>query len=244
MLECIHRYGDWIKDKKEQKESGALNPLSDALLSNVLSGPYQPFFQQKLEAYAHIRFAKEQCILHEDDTYQDIVSQADYVAPKNLQNISIDKIKEVQKQLSQLTMQHDEQWKTQLKQWQATLLDALTKTYGLSEDESYLFTINEPLPELLDRYTALNVEKPKVKKGGITFRNYLTFKTDLLIKSAMSRQHQTHKQTDINKELKQYKAIFETIEKEETAIIQQQKEETTQITNPIQLPDTPDNKKK
>lgn len=234
MKKLLHLYNDRIKDIKEFKETNKLKPLTQQLLNDALSGPYQHFFRQKLNAYQKILYAKEQLTLHETDILENThIDTEDMLSTNLLDTISMSKVNELQKQLTQLTQQHNSEWQEKINEWQTILIDIIGNNYGLSETEAYQFTINEPISELLERFEGLNLSIPKIKSSSMGFSNYLTLKTDLAIHSTLARQHQAHQQSDVNKNLKTFKDLFEKIKEEEQAIITRHKTDTEALMQPV-----------
>ncbi|MCH9644394.1 MAG: hypothetical protein K0U29_07190 [Gammaproteobacteria bacterium] len=199
-------------------------------INNAVEGPLQAFFHQKMQAYSHLAQVRMALTIENDDTFKENMNPQNHLGSidkKLLEKLDQDKITDLKSQLDELTEQHIEQWQQHFSDW-ATLIaqDISASGIELSELEISELQTAEPISELLKRYTALNIDKPKTKQSGMNYSNYLTLKANLAIHSALSRQHQTHDTKAINQYLKHLKKDLDSIYKAEQQIISTQQQET------------------
>ncbi len=211
------------KAKTEAHESKLNSPLlSDTQINDALLGPLHDFFKQKLSAYAAVSRIRLQLTAATDEAMKNRSPKA---LPKNLEKITPAELDKIQNSLNELTQKHFAEWKAHLKEWNQQLLLALTANHiALSEIEIKEFNDREPLSELFNRFVDLHLETPTWE--AVTAERYLQLKTHLAIHSYLSRNHQPHDTTEINKILKKLKKDFAQIAKEEKQFIENQKKET------------------
>lgn len=210
--------------------------LTTRQINDALNGPYQRFFKDKMTAYAAISRMKLELNIIKNEIFKDKRQASPELSlpASQLEKFSMQDLHEIQNELNELTEKDNVEWETHLADWQQHIIEAL-KQYNISLNEIEIieFQGKEPISELLERFTELNIQLPKTKKNGMNFAAYLTYKTNIAIHSALSRQHQPHEQTDINKILKSLKSVFDKITKEENNLIKKQQAATNAIIAPI-----------
>ncbi len=228
-----------VKDmlQANAEESSPFTILSDTQVAEALAGPFGHFFKQKMSAYARISRMQMELNISKEDVFKG--KRAPHAEAKALPKKQIDKftladVENIQNKLDTLTNEHITQWEEQLSLWKQQLVEQLTQQdQALSDIEIKEINDPEPLSELLDRFTNLSVELPKVKKGDVTFTSYLTYKAQLAIHSSLSRKQLPHQADDIKKVLKKLKAFFDQVQKQEQALIEQQQTETDEAIRPF-----------
>lgn len=203
--------------------------LSDRQLNDGLYGPWQNFFKLKLSAYATITKIRFMQIITQDDTFKD----SENAYPKDvLQKFSVTDLDKMQKLLDDQVHLHYQQWQEQIQRWNLPLITHLTENeIPLSDIEIKEFQDQEPLSELLDRFTDLHIEitKPKI----IDFEAYFRLKIHLAVHSSLSRRHQSHEHHEIQKIYKKLKNDFTTINHDEKNLLATQTLETKKIIEPL-----------
>lgn len=231
VAELVRKHSTTLKSGGYSKPDNPtpLNVLSQKQLKEVLAGPYGPFFRDKLRAYAILARLRMAHNIEEQDNLKDNRTTAlDILSlPENaLKNISKDTVKSLQSKLDELTTTQNQQIEGNLVQWQFSVIGTLrTANLNPSDAEVDEFSSPEPLSELMDRYTDLNIAPPKTNKI-LSFADYLKLKAYLMILSALSRQHQSNQPKDIEQYMKPLKKPLSEIQKNETALFKTQGEET------------------
>ena len=202
--------------------------LTDRQINDALFGPFHPFFQQKLSSYATLAKARLLFAIAQDEALKNQSPES----IRGLEKITLSEVDKIQGELDELSKQHYETWQAHLKNWNQKLLLSLTANdLSLSEIEIQEFQNQEPLSELFDRFTDLHLDMPTWEPMG--FQQYLQLKAHLAIHSCLSRQHQPHETTEIQKRLKKLKKDFDHISAEEKKLIESQKRDTQKIIEPL-----------
>lgn len=213
--------------------------LSERQLTDALTGPYQQFFKQKLSAYSAIAKLRLELSMRQDDSLKVELNddqETNSAFNSLVEKYSVSDINKMQSELDQLTHEHDGQWNTQLNQWNQQLLASLTASQiPLNDIEIQEFQDNEPLSELIGRFTDLNIDLPKLDFPNFTFECYLKLKLELAIRSSLNRCHKAHESSDISHMLKKFKDDFAHINQQEKELANKQKAETQKIVQPITI---------
>lgn len=203
--------------------------LSITQINDAVDGPFQAFFNDKISAYARLAQLQFACNLETDDLLKDNIhpnTKPQQFSSRELAQFDTEKIAALQKQLDALCTDHYTQWQQHAQEWIELTLQQLNRIkLELSTLETTELQAVEPISELLERYVALNLDKPKVKKADMSFRQYLTLKADLAIHSALARQHKPHQQKDIDQYLKQLQKTLNNIYKSEQQLRADQKQD-------------------
>lgn len=218
--------------EEEESDDSAHRILSDREILDALNGPLQKFFKDKLIAYSTIARVRLELTISKEELFKEYREQPQEfkLNKKYLENITLSDISDIQNKLDQLCEEHYEKWQEKLAQWQQAILKKLDeKNITLSIIEIQEFQGKEPLSELLDRFTDLKIELPKTKKREMNYSDYLKYKTDIAILSALSRQHLPHEEKEINKILKSLKSVFDSITQEVNQLIKSQEKETQKM---------------
>ncbi len=205
--------------------------LNDRQIDDALNGPLQPFFADKLKAYAVILRIRMELKLKEDDNLKDkraAKAKEDELPAHILESITLANLEGMEKKLNDLTEQQMQQWEEHIYQWKQNLLEMLYSSgESLSEIEIKEMQDEEPISELLERFTALSIEPPKASLIKINFENYLNLKAYLTIYSLLGRQHKPNQPNDIKLIMKSLKSVFADIRKQESALVNEQQAQTS-----------------
>lgn len=242
IAELISKHSSFIKSHFDSENKSADEEIPNTALPHVLSrreieeainGPLQAFFKEKLSAYMKISLLRMYITLREDDTLKDYradLPDFNKIPQTILQNTSLSDLKKIQQNLDALTIEHAEAWENARKEWNQTILQRLNEQkISFSDIEIKEFLDPEPISELFDRFTDLNIALPKLRKSDMNSSQYLTLKSDIAIQSSLSRQHISHGQADIQKTLSKLKSDFNAIAKQEKQMIEEQKKTTQEV---------------
>lgn len=215
--------------------------LTDQQLNDSWHGPLHQFLAIKLRAYAVINLVRAALLTQEDETFKPSLpifqgtDKDNPNIPKTvLETMNLSDLKDLQSQLEAITVTHYNTLCDHIQTWCTTLIDALADTPArLSESEADHLMAPEPLSELLERFTELNIENPKLRNDRINFADYFTLKCDLAIQSSLARQHLENSPNEIRKILKALRPQFSEINKQEKLFIKTVAEETTQVMDPL-----------
>jgi len=217
------------KESDEEEEVFEPDVLSQHEIDDAFNGPMQQFFKHASTTYSAIARVRLHLTMAEDESFKDKrakLDDADKVPESILKGTSISDLNKIQDELDEIILNHGDYWEQCRKSWG----DHLTKHIAdvgvsLSDIEVKEFYDPEPISELFERFTTLNIELPKTRKADMDFAMYLTLKTDIAIQSALSRQHLPNAQSDIQKILKQLKSDFTAIQKQQQQILEEQQAE-------------------
>lgn len=224
------------RETEEEESDSAHRILSDREILDALNGPLQKFFKDKLIAYSTIARVRLELTISKEELFKEYREQPQEfkLNKKYLENLTLSDISDMHNKLDQLCEEHYAKWQEKLAQWQQAILKKLDeKNISLSIIEIQEFQGKEPISELLDRFTDLKIELPKTKKREMNYSDYLKYKTNIAILSALSRQHLSHEEKEINKVLKSLKSVFDTIHQEENQLIKSQEQETQKMVENI-----------
>lgn len=222
--------------KQDATNDGSESPLlSDQQLNDAFNGPYQHFIKQKLSAYAKLGFLRLQLTIHQDDSLRSPHHNETKVIPTaTLEKHSINDIDKMQSELDELTNNQHQQWQEQIKAWQQQLIMSLTAIdVPLNDLEIKELQDKEPLSELFDRFTVLNLEPIKLAKTDFDYEKYLRLKVNLAVYSSLSRRHQSHTENEIEEIIKKLKNDFDQINQQEKKLLEEQNAATLKIIDSI-----------
>ncbi len=236
LADLIIKYSQFVKDQLQSPNKQATYPIhiiKRREIEDAIEGPMSTFFKQKLTAYMTLARIHMSLNILQEDTLKSKHSELldiDKIPEPLLKNTSLLELSKIKQQLDQLTLEHAKVWEQSSEQWIEHILSCLNKeNLSLSVIETKEFKDLEPISALLDRFTILNIDFPKMQKSDMNFSKYLTLKADIAIQSALSRQHKPHSQADIQKILNQLKSEFNAIAKQELEIAHTQGIATHQI---------------
>ena len=221
----------------EQTEQLGEFTLSPEQIEEALRGPLQEFIRNMMSAYATLANVRMALTIDSDDTFKEHLTaknrEIDF--DKNpLDQFDQEKLSDIQDKLDELTESQANAWQEHFANWSADLAKKLNESgLELSILEMAELQTYQPLCEVNRRFTELNIELPKTKKTEMNFSKYLTLRADIMIHSALGRQHQPHQQSDINKFLKYLKKTFEEINTMEKRLLKEQKMEVNTVIQPI-----------
>src|SRR3990167_9199284 len=220
--DIIKEHTKLTTEKNQQPTTPSLTALfSDRQLTDALSGPYQAFFKEKLSAYATI--AKLRLTLNMTEENKKHPLTKDLASQNVSTTYSLNDIDKMQNELDTLTKEHHKQWQALLAQWDQLLIAGLTANQvPLTDREQKELQDKEPLSELLNRFTDLNLELPSLDFTHFNYPQYLKLKMELVIVSSLSRRHETHTASDIDKVFKKLKSEFDRIAQEEKKVLKKQ----------------------
>ena len=223
------------KSQNETEQRTSSSVFSDQQITDALTGPYQQFIKRTLSAYAKLTFLRLQLTIHQDDSLKSPHHRDTEVIPsKILEKQTLSDLDKIQSQLDVLTQEHHQQWQEKIKTWNKQLTATLTKLeIPLNDIEVKELQDKEPLSELLDRFTELNIELPKLGKSDFNYEKYLRLKTELAIRSSLSRRHQSNTKDDVQAIIKKMKNDFTQIEQQEKTLWTEQNNATLKIIDPI-----------
>jgi len=222
-----------LRDRLEPKENSS-NLIPDNIINDAVNGPFHPFFAAKLKAFAQICELRMLVTISENEALQSKkkIDKKETPTEKLAKKISITELDKKQKELDEMTNEHYAQWQELIEDWVEDIKEALEQhNVPLSNLELQELKQLEPISELLDRFTHLNIEPPKNKKDEFNFANCFKYKTDLAIHSSLSRRHQPHEKKNIDTVIKKLKPVFNAIQKEESNIAREQSAETEAAIN-------------
>ncbi|WP_423062327.1 hypothetical protein [Candidiatus Paracoxiella cheracis] len=234
----IEAHTQLTTEQLEGDHSSSLTTLlSERQLTDALAGPYQKFFKQKLSAYATIVKLRLEITLQEDESLKipdDDAQETNSTFKALLEKYTLNDLNKIQAELDQLTNEHNEQWETQLAEWnQQLLMSVIANQIPLTNIEIEAFKDKEPLSELINLYNDLNIDLPKLDFADFNFEQYLKLKLELVIRSSLHRRHEAHELTDISRIMKKFKSDFATIHQQEQQLVEKQKVDTQRIVEPI-----------
>ena len=211
-----------------------LNILSEQQIQEIMHGPYHHFVQQQIHAFALLNFANYSLKVDEDEAFkaakmpQEITKKT--IPAKMLQAISQQDIDRIRTELERHFYEAEEQWET-LRQESISNLNAqfLKNNLALSEDEKQTLAADEPISELLERFTERQLILPKHKSKQYTFADYYFLKCIIVVHSALSRQQLPHTKKEIDTQLKTFKTCFNQIKLAEQTCIENQKTKLSEI---------------
>lgn len=213
-------------------EEGRAEVLSEKAIYDAYQGPYHFLFEQIINAYVELARLRMAIHINHDDNLTENLTHPDTTWPINknrIKNLSMDDINHCRDELETCLNDHNQQWEGQLFLWQMQITSALRDAgLDINNYENEEFSVPEPLSELLERFTSLNITPP-VFTEPLGFAQYFKLKAYLMILGALSRQHLPHETKDIEKFMKELKKPLSTIEKESQSIAAQQQQALARV---------------
>lgn len=216
------------KQEKVNEDSAYLfKLLSDRQIDDAFHGPFHPLIHHLTQAYSLITQIRTRLIITQDDNLKSRAQDSGFDLPENLnKEINAAALDKKQRELDEAARHQFQQWQELMGKWQQNfVMQMTTNDIALSEAEIDEMQQTEPVSELTDRFTDLKLEAPKMKKQNYTLSDYLNLKIILIVHSALSRQHITHIDEELQKLLKQLKPHFKALSQEEDELIKQQETE-------------------
>lgn len=237
LRDFIVSHGTPMKDKVNQTDINKDKIPSDLQLNNTMNGPYANFIASLLNHYSKIIKVRMELSLNDSDFFKrEQHEQNPYNIPESvLKKISLAECDNILTQMNDLVGKLSEAWRNQATDWSNRTIDALIEHTGLhlSEIEEKEFLDDEPMSDILERFTELKIEPPKLKKGDMDFAQYLKLKCSISLHSVLHRSQQADKKTDINKLLKPLKGLLEEIHQQQQALLQAHESELMALTQPF-----------
>ena len=235
LTDLVVSHGKRMKDKvntNDDAQSQAI-PTEDEL-NSTLNGPYQGLVIQALNAQARIARVRVCHQVKESDIFaEDINPNPENVPERIVKQSSLAECDKLTTELDHVIEQHINAWRDSAQQWLSSLINELPNIgVDLSELEYKELTDDEPVADILDRYTDLKVDTPKLS-GDSAFVKYYTLKLTLAFHSSLSRLHKPHSEKDIDKLLKRFTELFTSIAQQEEQLLDTQKSEITMLLQPI-----------
>lgn len=242
--DLMHECTRWVRETVEIQEAQdtpvlGRELLSDQKINDALNGPFQAFFKLHLNGYATIAKLETAMTLAKEDFIKDAEELPENEITLGLPNYLIERsdfstLKEVRNQLNTLVKEHFSVWQTQNTQWQAMLIAELkVQDLSLTDLELQDFSVNQPVSELQDRFTNLNVTLPKLPKSAFDFSQYWTLKITLAIHSILSRTHLPNTDKEIEERLKILRSVFKKIHETEKGLLEPQQAALAKLLAPV-----------
>lgn len=208
------------------------NILTEKQLQIALQGPYGSFLKEKITAFAKITRLRLEVHLSKDELFKDkriVISEEEKISPKKISKLNFEKLDQAQQELSILTETHHQEWQEFIEDWTNQLLNFLYKSQlSLTEREMDELKSEDIANELLPRFIEVGVKLPK-KYLNMSFYDYLYLKSLLVIQSALSRQHLSHDDNELQQKLKGFKNSFAQMVKQEQQLLEEQKKMTEML---------------
>lgn len=217
------------KQEKANEDSAYLfKLLSDTQIDDAFHGPFHPLVHQLTHAYSTITQIRTRLIVTQDDNLKSRVQDTGFNFPEDLnKEMNAAALDKKQRELDEAARHQFQQWQELMGKWQQNfVMQITTNGIALSEGEIDEMQQTEPVSELMARFIDLKIEAPKMKSQNYGLGDYLNLKIILIIHSALSRQHITHIDEQLQKLLKQLKTHFKALTQEESELIKQQETET------------------
>lgn len=213
------------QEKVNEKPTWLLEVLDDTRINDAFHGPFHPLIAELVAGYIVISKIRARLVITQDDNLKPHVQNADFDLPQDLtKDINAAALDKKQRALDEAARHAWQQWQELIGSWQQNLLMQIgMNEVSLSDAEISEMQQIEPLSELMDRFTELKLELPKMKKPHYQFADYFHLKLVLCIHSALSRQHVVSVDEEIAKVLKKLKPELKKITQQEGELVQQQK---------------------
>lgn len=212
------------QEKVNEDSAHFFKLLSDTQIDDAFHGPFHPLIHHLTHAYSLITQIRTRLIVTQDDNLKSRVQDSGFDLPEGLnKEINAASLDKKQRELDEAARHQFQQWRELIGKWQQNFVMQITTSgITLSEGEINEIQQTEPVSELINRFTDLKLEAPKMKKQNYTLNDYLNLKIILIVHSALSRQHITNIDAELQKLLKQLKPHFKTLSQEENELIKQQ----------------------
>lgn len=235
LTQLVIEHGKRMKEKvSATSESAAQAIPSEEQLNSTLNGPFQGVVTQTLNSQARIARVRLAHQIKESDIFPDDVKQnPDNVPERILKQSSLAECDKLTTELDNVCEHHIDAWRQSAQQWHSNLIDVLsTPQVDLSDIELKELADDEPIADIIDRYTDLKVDLPKLS-GNSAFVKYYTLKLTVAFHSYLSRLQKPHGEKEIDKLLKPFKKVFKSISQQEKQLLETQQSELTMLLQPI-----------
>lgn len=245
LASLIVKHSTPVKQVMQQSESDISSSpdiLTEQQIREALNGPYQNFFKDKFKAYATIMRLQTELNIQKEESLKEglepaaagATGEATKIPPQLLAKTTLQDLQNLQRQLDELTLEHNQQWEESLEGWSYAIINHLTSSgMPLSDFEITEILDKEPISELMARTIELKIELVKYKTDEMNFERYLAIKAQIAIQNGLSRQHKPHGPHEIKHILKNLKSDFASIHREEKNLFAEQQAATEQIIKPI-----------
>ncbi|MDF1653736.1 MAG: hypothetical protein P1U34_01380 [Coxiellaceae bacterium] len=224
-----------MKDKVNPDENQQNHVPSETQVNDALNGPFNGFIHECISAFAKIARVRIEHTRKDSDFF---ISEATENNPSDiperlLKQTSSAECDNLTKQLNDHVAGLVQQWRDAANHWVTQVQQQLmSQDLPLSEIEITELKDDEPLSDILDRYTELKVAQPKLPKD-MDFAVYYKLKATLAVHSVLSRQQKPHTPDDIEKLIKPLKKLFKMITDEQKQILTSQQAEIAEIIAPV-----------
>lgn len=202
--------------------------LSDQVILDLVFGPMKAFFKPALTAYGLLAQVRMTLSLEQNENFK----YPRTPLPPRLSKLTLSDLEDIQKTLNQFCQTQYQKWRSQLKEWnQKFVFHLSSENIHLSNIELQDLQQELTLSGLKRRFIDLQIEQPSWEN--LDFEKYFRAKIYLIVHSSLSRRHQPHDSSAIQKALKKLKTVFSMIRTEEKMLIQSQKQEYTELLGPI-----------
>ncbi len=209
------------------------NILSEKQVQTALQGPYGNLIREKMRAYSRIARFRLEMHLSKEELFKNkraTLAEQEQIPVKKLDKLSFTQLDQIQSELDNLTAEHDQQWREFIEEWSDHLIQFLNQTkLSLTERETKEFQDEDIATEILPRFIEVSLKLPKKDYAEMSCVDYLHLKALLTIQSALSRQHLAHDDNEIQQKLKDFKSMWSEMEKQEKALLENQKQLTEQV---------------
>ncbi|MDF1795978.1 MAG: hypothetical protein P1U63_05520 [Coxiellaceae bacterium] len=224
-----------MKDKVNPDENQQNYVPSESQVNDALNGPFNGYIHQCISAFAKIARVRIEHTRKDSDFFitEATENNPNEIPERLLKQTSSAECDNLTKQLNDKVATYSQQWRDAANHWVSQVQQQLmSQDLPLSEIEITELKDDEPLSDVLDRYTELKVEHPKLPKE-MNFAVYYTLKTTLAVHSVLSRLQKPHTANDIDKHIKPLKKLFVTITEEQKQLLENQQVEIAEIIAPV-----------
>lgn len=222
LAQFIIQHGTAIKDKIniEQNSNQHYIPSEDQF-NDALNGPYQRFITQSLNAQARVARVRLAHQIKDSDFFIDdnTLNNPDQIPERILKQSNLAECDNLTIDIDNHVANHAQQWEDCAYQWLEMVIEQLTgQQLSFTDIELKELADDETMTDLMNRYTELKIDQPKLAKQ-LGFSTYYKLKATLAVHSVLSREQKPHASSDIEKFTKSLKPLLEQINKEETQLL-------------------------
>jgi hypothetical protein len=213
------------------------NILAQKSITIALQGPFGSMIKEKMTAYAKLSRLRLELHLSKEELFKQKrlpVAEEEKIPAKKLEKLNPAQLDEIQNELDELTKLHEQEWQQFIQEWQDRLLAYLAKSkIVITDRETKELKDEDVSSELLPRFIEVGLKLPQKDYDNMSFTDYLYLKALLTVQSALSRQHLTHSDTEIQQKLQDFKPELDKMQKQENQLLEAQKKLTQTILAPI-----------
>ncbi|MDF1759588.1 MAG: hypothetical protein P1U40_03525 [Coxiellaceae bacterium] len=224
-----------MKDKVNPDENQQNYVPSETQVNDAMNGPYNAFIHQCISGFAKIARVRIEHTRKDSDFFIEEATENNPsdIPERLLKQTSAAECDNLSKQLNDQVATFTQQWRDAADHWVTQVQQQLvSQDLPLSEIEITELKDDEPLSDILDRYTELKVDQPKLPKE-MNFAVYYKLKATLAVHSVLSRLQKPHTASDIDKHIKPLKKVFETFTEEQNQILASQQQQIAEIIAPV-----------